>query len=410
MHFQNLEEHYHELLDFLETNHYSPSYIQKFKTVIKNILKDPKRKNWESYRGIYLEYAKSSHSEQYLRHMRTVIGALEQFDLFCKYPNGRRRHSLFGRGSYHLLNHEYQELIDFYCKTEKERGKKLTTIHSEAMNAASFLYAMQKKGFESLNAFTEESVLSFFLSDEGKLTKSCSYKKNIRAVFKAGISWKARECQKVLYFLPLLREIRKNIQYLTKEEVQKIRDTIDSSSSGLSKRDSAIVMLLLHTGIRGCDIAALKMNSINWTAEKIWIIQQKTEIPLELPLMPIVGNAIYDYVTTERPDSDHRFLFLSETRPFTPLASRSIGSIVTKILRIVGVRQNKGDRKGTHIFRHYLASFLLGNGIPQPIISRTLGHTSPDSLEPYLKADFVNLKECALSIEKFSVAEDVFAI
>jgi integrase len=410
MHFQNLEEHYHELLDFLEANHYSPSYIQKFKIVIRNILKDSKRKSCESYRDIYLEYAKKSHSEQYLRHVRTVIGALEQFDLFGKYPNGRRRHSLFSRGSYHLLNHEYQELIDFYCKTERERGKKLTTIHSEAMNAASFLYAMQKKGFEGLDAFTEDTVLSFFLSEEGELIKSCSYKKNIRAVFKAGIAWKERECRKVLCYLPLLREIRKNIQYLTKEEVQKIRDTIDNTSSELSNRDRAIGMLLLYTGLRGCDIAALEMNSINWTAEKIWIIQQKTEMPLELPLMPIVGNAIYDYVTTERPDSDHRFLFLSETRPFTPLASRSIGSIVTKILRMVGIRQDKGARKGTHIFRHYLASFLMGNGIPQPIISRTLGHTSPDSLEPYLRADFVHLKECALSIEKFSVAEDVFAL
>jgi len=301
-------------------------------------------------------------------------------------------------------------MIDFYCKTEKERGKKLTTIHSEAMNAASFLYAMQKKGFESLGAVTEEAVLSFFLSDEDELIKSCSYKKNIRAVFKAGIAWKELECRKVLYFLPLLREKRKNIQYLTKEEVQKIRDTIDNPLSGLSQRDRAIGMLLLHTGLRGCDIAALEMDSINWTAEKLWIIQHKTEIPLELPLMPIVGNVIYDYVTAERPDSDHRFLFLSETRPFTPLASRSIGSIVTKILRVVGIRQDKGARKGTHIFRHYLASFLMGNGIPQPIISRTLGHTSPDSLEPYLRADFVHLKECALSIEKFPVVDEVFAL
>ena len=222
MYFQNLEEHYHELLDFLEANHYSPSYIQKFKSVIRNILKNRKRKRWKSYRSIYLEYAKSSHSEQYLRHMRTVIGALEQFDLFGEHPNGRRRHSLFGRGSYHLLNHEYQELIDFYCKTEKERGKKLTTIHSEAMNAASFLYAIQKKGFKSLDTVTEEAVLSFFLSDEGELIKSCSYKKNISAVFKASIAWKERECRKLLCFLPLLRQIRKNIQYLTKEEVQEI--------------------------------------------------------------------------------------------------------------------------------------------------------------------------------------------
>ena len=105
MHFKNLEEHYHEFLDFLEANHYSPSYIQKFKTVIRNILKNSKRKRWDSYRSIYLEYAKSPHSEQYLRHMRTAIGALGQFDLYGKYPDGRRRHSLFGRGSYHLLNH-----------------------------------------------------------------------------------------------------------------------------------------------------------------------------------------------------------------------------------------------------------------------------------------------------------------
>jgi len=410
MHFQNLEEHYHELLNFLEANHYSMSYIQKFKTVIRNILKNPGRNRWESYRDIYLEYSKTPYSEQYLRHMRTFIGALEQFDLFEKYPDGRRRHSLSDRGSYHLLIPEYQELIDFYCKAEKERGKKLTTIHGEAMNAASFLYAMQKKGFESLNALTEEAVLSFFLSEENELIKSCSYKKNIRAVFKAGIAWNERECRKVLCCLPLLREKRKNIQYLTKKEVQKIRDTLDNPLSGLSRRDKAIGMLLLHTGLRGCDIAALEMDSINWTGEKIWITQQKTEIPLELPLMPIVGNAIYDYVTTERPNSDHRFLFLSESRPFTPLASRSIGSIVTKILRVVGIRQDKGSRKGTHIFRHHLASSLMGNGIPQPVISRTLGHTSPDSLEPYLKADFVHLKECALSIEKFPVAEEVFAL
>lgn len=410
MHFQNLENHYQELLDYLETNQYSPSHIQKFKTVIKAILKNPENKQWVSYRDIYHAYTKISHSEQSFRYLRTLIGALEQFDLYGKYPDGRRRHSLYDRGSYHLLIPEYQELIDFYCNAENERGKKLTTIRGEAMNAASFLYAMQEKGFKSLDVVTEEAVLSFFLSDEGELIKSCSYKKNIRAVFKAGIEWKERECRKVLFYLPLLREKRKNIQYLTKEEVQKIHDTIDNPLSGLSKRDRAIGLLLLQTGLRGCDIAALEMDSINWITEKFWIIQQKTEIPLELPLMPIVGNAIYDYVTTERTDSNNQFLFLSEARPFTPLASRSIGSIVTKIFRVVGIRQDKNVRKGTHIFRHHLATSLMENGIPQPVIARTLGHTSPSSLEPYLSADFVHLKECALSIEKFPIAKEVFAL
>jgi hypothetical protein len=41
-----------------------------------------------------------------------------------------------------------------------------------------------------------------------------------------------------------------------------------------------------------------------------------------------------------------------------------------------------------------------------PALSR-LG-TAPDSLEPYLRADFIHLKKCAVSIEAFPVSEEVF--
>lgn len=44
---------------------------------------------------------------------------------------------------------------------------------------------------------------------------------------------------------------------------------------------------------------------------------------------------------------------------FSPLSTQGIANIVTKICRIAGVRQNPGDRKGTHIFRHNLASSML---------------------------------------------------
>lgn len=96
--------------------------------------------------------------------------------------------------------------------------------------------------------------------------------------------------------------------------------------------------------------------------------------------------------------------------PFSPLAAGSIGNIVAKACRLAGIRQEPGDRKGTHIFRHSLASSMLENGVPQPVITQTLGHTAPDSLEPYLRADFVHLKECALSIEAFPLAEEVFSL
>jgi integrase len=77
-------------------------------------------------------------------------------------------------------------------------------------------------------------------------------------------------------------------------------------------------------------------------------------------------------------------------------------------MKTANIRQNAGDRKGFHIFRHRLATELLSNGVAQPIISKIAGHTSPDSLESYLSADFKHLKECAISIAEYPVSSEVF--
>ena len=156
-------------------------------------------------------------------------------------------------------------------------------------------------------------------------------------------------------------------------------------------------------------MVGMTLDSVDWDRDIIYIIQQKTEFPLELPLTAIVGNAIYDYLTSERPYTESRYLFVSQNKPYVRLKSRSIGNVAVRIMKAAGIRQSKGDRKGFHIFRHHLATALLGNGIPQPVISRTLGHTSPDSLETYLSADFLHLKECSINIERFPVPKKVFS-
>ncbi len=250
MDLQNLREHHEGLLFFMENNGYSSTYIQRFRDEINHILADADSSRWQSYRDIYLEYLKVPHSKDYLRNKRTIIGALEQFDLFGRLPDGRHRHTLFERGSYHLLEPEFQELIDFYRIYEKQRGKKESTIRGEALNTASFLYQMQGQGAQCLDEVTEDAVLSFFVSEDGSLLKGCSYKKNISAVFKAGLNWKEPQCQRILSFLPLLRETRKTIQYLTQDEIRLLRAAVESS--GFSARNRAIILLLLFTGLRHC--------------------------------------------------------------------------------------------------------------------------------------------------------------
>ena len=401
MNLSNLRNHYPELFSNLEENGYSKRYIQFFREELNRIFRNEAGNQWTSYTDIYLDYEETPHSINYLRSKRTIIGALEQFDVYNRFPDGRHRHTLFERGTYHRLISEFKELIDYYCLAEEKRGKKATTILHESQNTASFLYQMQERGCKSLSDISEEDVMSFFLSESGQLIRSCSYKKNISAVFKAGISWKEKECQRILSFLPLLRENRKNIQYLLPEEITMLRQSLKDKR--ISLRNNAVISLLFYTGLRGCDIAALTLNDIVWEHDLIRLTQLKTDVPLELPLTPAVGNAIYDYVTEERPESNDTHLFLAETRPFKSLSADNIGNIVAKVLKISGLRQNPGDRQGTHIFRHNLAVSLLESGVPRPVITQTLGHTNPESLEPYLRANFKHLKECAISIEKFPV-------
>jgi len=409
MNVQNLRDNYPKLISYMETNGYSKIYVDRLKREIEKILSAVDSKGWSCYTDVYLEYTKTSHSPDYLRNKRTIIGAIEQFDVHGRYPDGRRRHELFKRGAYPLLSPEFKSVIDHYCGAEKKRGKKVTTIYTESHNASTFFLSLQRKGIDSLDKITEEAVLSIFMSPDETLLRSYSYKKNITAVLKACIPYHPETCHRILAFLPALRETRKNIQYLTSEEIQKVKDTLADGENPLTLGDKAIGMLALYTGVRGCDIAGMTLDSIDWDRDLIYITQQKTEFPLELPLTAVVGNAIYDYLTSERPHTESRYLFVSQNKPYDRLKSRSIGNVAVRIMKAAGIRQTKGDRKGFHIFRHHLATALLGNGVPQPVISKTLGHTSPDSLEAYLSADFPHLKECSISIERFPVPEEVFS-
>lgn len=410
MNIQNLRNKYPELIAFMEENGYSQLYIERLRQQIKVILSDAEISSLGSYSDVYRYYTERTTSKQGLRLRLTVLGIIERFDLRGELPDGRKRQKIKVRGYYQYLSPEFKSVIDTYREAEAQRGvKKSRTIYGESSNAASFLYELQCFGSTRIEEITQQAIIAVFLNDEGKLRRSCSYKKIVAAVFKANVPSNPDVFNRLIAYLPNLRETRKNIQYLTDEEVSKIKCTLAESDSGLTLRDKAIGTLALYYGLRCCDIAALKLNEIDLDADKISIRQQKTAVPLVLPLTITVGNAIFDYVTGERPASRCEYVFLSQKSPYGRLVEGSIGNIAARIMKAAGIRQQSGDRKGFHIFRHRLVTDLLGKAVAQPVISRITGQTSPASLEAYLNADFVHLKECAVSIEQFPVRNGVFA-
>ena len=172
MNVQNLQDNYPKLISYMENNGYSKTYVDRFKREITKILVLADSEDWSCYTDVYLEYTKTPHSPDYLRDKRTIIGAIEQFDVHSRFPDGRCRHELFKRGAYPLLSPEFKSVIDYYCEAEKKRGKKVTTIYTESHNTSTFFLSLQKEGIDSLVKITEEAVLSIFMSpDETLLTQ-----------------------------------------------------------------------------------------------------------------------------------------------------------------------------------------------------------------------------------------------
>jgi integrase len=168
------------------------------------------------------------------------------------------------------------------------------------------------------------------------------------------------------------------------------------ASGVVSARDAAITLLALTTGLRACDIIALRLANINWRGWTIAIVQQKTGNPLSVPLSALVAARLADYVLDERPDSADDHLFLRSLAPHTQLADHaSIYRVTAETFRKAGVTDVKA---GTRFLRHNAASRLLRAAVPLPTISAVLGHASAESTNLYMSIDEERLLECVLPV------------
>lgn len=399
MDLNNLKNKSNILISHMINNNYSQRYISKIKKEIETIL--DKGTSYDSYFDYYENYLRKNSKQTKRKHRLDSLNVIMNFDQYNILPNRHKyKHKIIDNSNYAKLNDEFKKVIDKYIEISKIKNKKGTTIVNEARNAAVFLMYLQNIGITKIKDIKEDSILNFFVNDKYEIKYSHSYKKNIRIVFKTCIPY-IKECERIVEYFPVMKENHKNIQFLNKNEISAIKTVLNNENSNISLRHKAIVSLLLYTGLRSCDIANLKLQDIDWDNEVIKIVQVKTNIELELPLLTIVGNVIYAYIINERPLTKSPYLFLRLDCNL-PITRSTVRISVSKVMDEANIRMKKGERRGTHIFRYNLATTLLEKNIPQPVISQTLGHTSPESLESYLKADIVHLRQCGLSVEQFS--------
>lgn len=302
--------------------------------------------------------------------------------------------------AYVLLHYEYLNRLG-------QEGKGARTIQNYGIVARQFLEYLEQRKIKDISEVTLTGV-SLFIPFVSKQYQPSS----MRTVLSALRSFLRFVESKNLTVLCLSAALpsssgRKTevVSTLTSEEEQKLLDCVDRNTP-LGKRNYAMLLLALRTGLRSIDIVNLKLKEIHWKSNTIDIVQEKTDAPLVLPLLTDIGNAIADYILNGRPDSQEPYVFLRAQAPHRRLSGGSACyGISSKMMKEAGIRQGMNDRRGFHCLRHSVAARLLSEETPLPIISNILGHRDKESTKIYLSTDLAHLRTCALNLAGIEVVK-----
>jgi site-specific recombinase XerD len=157
-------------------------------------------------------------------------------------------------------------------------------------------------------------------------------------------------------------------------------------------RNLAVLMLLSIYGLRRGEVAALKLEEIDWIAESGLVTRPKQRCKQAYPLLAAVGNAILRYLRQARPNCSSQALFLTVAAPFRPLSASSTSAIVRSHLKALDI---KLPSQGAHCLRHACATHLQDSGFSLKQIGDHLGHRSANSTLHYTKVDLTGLRQVA---------------
>jgi integrase len=272
------------------------------------------------------------------------------------------------------------------------RGLAAATREAYGRVARGYLVFLEQRGITGLDGADGASVLAFLESLLDRWAKSSLFW--VVSNFRPFLKFTGRADLVAAVSLAGVRRSRPIIEVLGDAEADMV---VRACAAGrVSARNAAITLLAVTTGLRACDIIALRLADVDWRGQAIGIVQRKTGNPLTLPLPALVMGKLAGYVLGERPATADDHVFVRVVAPHVRLAGHaSVHQVISATFAAAGVADVKA---GTRFLRHSAATRLLRAAVPLPTISAVLGHAAEDSTGVYMSADRERLLQCVLPV------------
>ncbi len=178
---------------------------------------------------------------------------------------------------------------------------------------------------------------------------------------------------------------KKETEFLTEEEAQAILRVPDRRTIQ-GKRDYAILLTLLTTGLRKAEVCSLKVGDLKtYRNQAVLDVIGKGQKFRRIPLHSGTLLAIKDYLkaTENGADPNHPlFQTLGKHGPYQErgLTRKAVDCLIKSVVKRALIQK----RVHPHVMRHTFATTLLDNGNDLKTVQALMGHSHIRTTERYL--------------------------
>lgn len=174
---------------------------------------------------------------------------------------------------------------------------------------------------------------------------------------------------------------------LSKMEYRALRDACRQDI-----RLSAIIELLLQTGMRIGELANLTTTDVDLNKKELTIRAYESHPNRTIPLNEAAIKALEDYLK-ERPKTQEKTLFV--TKNGNPFLVRNIRTAIDRYYKLAGIKNAK-----VNDLRHTFIMQQLSAGVPLTYLSKVVGHKRLSTTEKYLRLVDSQLEKDTVKIEE----------
>jgi site-specific recombinase XerD len=269
--------------------------------------------------------------------------------------------------------HEAHNKFINHLKTQGRSSATVLAYGKDIEQLKDFLGELERNKVHEISTKDLQAFMAK-LSKEGYTPKSISRKTNSTKTFFRFLKINDFITDDPALLLEHPKFEMKPPRILTKTEYRALRDAARSDT-----RMSAIIELLLQTGIRIGELARLQLSDIKFGNQKtgeLHVPAGESYPERTVPLNKAAEAALKRYVEI-RPKSKNETLFVTKTG--RPLLVRNIRTAIDRYFKLAGIKDAK-----VNDLRHTFVAHHLMSGTSLVLVSKLAGHKRLATTEKYL--------------------------